>query len=184
MPSLNHLLHTIDTVFSDPKPTKRRQIVSQSKLQKGDAAFSTTKRLLGWDVDMYRMTLQLPLHCCHQIHEAIHDVLHKKCVSIKTWQKMLSILRSTTPALYGAQHSFSLLQRALTQRKQRRLTITSLLRHTLSTWLDMAQTASSIPVPLHTVVPTPPAFVGATDASALGMGGWWTTSSAHGTPKN
>jgi hypothetical protein len=44
IPSLNHLLHTIDTVFSDPKPTKRRQIVSQSKLQQGETPLGVGRR--------------------------------------------------------------------------------------------------------------------------------------------
>ncbi len=39
----------------------------------------------------------------------------------------------------------------------------------------MAATATTVPVPLHTVVPHPPHIVGATDASRRGMGGFWIT---------
>jgi hypothetical protein len=59
LPTMNHLLTTIDQVFHDTQ-TNRRQIVSASKLQKGDAAFSTFKRILGWDLKTETMTLHLP----------------------------------------------------------------------------------------------------------------------------
>ena len=49
--TLNTLLHTLHSVFHDPPNTPRRTVISQSKLDKGDAAFSTQKRILGWDVD-------------------------------------------------------------------------------------------------------------------------------------
>jgi hypothetical protein len=78
MPLLNTLLNTLDRVFHDPAPTNHRQIVSASKLNKGDATFSTQKRILGWDIDTYFMTLSLPAHRLEGMSELIHSILHRK----------------------------------------------------------------------------------------------------------
>jgi hypothetical protein len=57
------LLHCIDAIFQDLLTSTRRQIISQSKVLKGDAAWSHQKRILGWDIDSHTMTLHLPPHC-------------------------------------------------------------------------------------------------------------------------
>jgi hypothetical protein len=57
LPLLNTLLHTIYDVLQEPTSTNRRPIVSASKMAKGDATFSTTKHLLGWDINTATMTI-------------------------------------------------------------------------------------------------------------------------------
>jgi hypothetical protein len=180
LPLMNTLLHSLDKVFQDPPPTNRRQIVSASKISKGDATFSTQKRILGWDIDTHRMTLSLPTHRMDSMTELIQGTLHRKRVSRKTWQRLLGTLRSTSPALYGAKHLFSTLQHALSDQRGRRIRLTSLLRASLMDWTLLATTANAVPVPLHTVVPHPPQIIGATDASKQGMGGFYITQSPRG----
>jgi hypothetical protein len=113
LPLMNTLLHSLDKVFHDPPPTNRRQIISASKINKGDATFSTQKRILGWDIDTHLMTLALPKHRLDGMSDLIHTILQRIRVSRKTWQRLLGTLRSTSPALYGAKHLFSTLQQAL-----------------------------------------------------------------------
>jgi hypothetical protein len=173
--TLNTLLHTLHSVFHDSPNTPRRAVISQSKLDKGDAAFSTKKRILGWDVDTCRMTIQLPPHRLDTIQNTIHSFLHKSRTSRTQWQRLLGTLRSSSPALYGATHLFSILQHTLTQAKDPRLRLTALVKAVLRDWLLLATTASQYPVPIHTLVPRQPTCIAAADASQNGMGGFWMT---------
>jgi hypothetical protein len=59
---LNTVLHNIEKVFKDPTNSPRRHVVSHSKITKGDATWSTKKRLLGWDIDSGSLTLSIPPH--------------------------------------------------------------------------------------------------------------------------
>jgi hypothetical protein len=172
--SMNILLHTIDMVFdSTPHPT-RRQAISESKLAKGDASFSTTKRILGWDVDTYRMHLSLPSHRLHGLTTLLNQYALQKRTSRRKWAQLLGGLRSLAPALYGASHLFSILQHALTGRLTR-VQITPLIRTVLHDWLLLVRDIHTKPTPLHAVVPMPPTLVATTDASQRGLGGAWKT---------
>jgi len=150
LPLMNTLLNSLDKVFHDPAPTNRRQIVSASKLNKGDATFATQKRILGWDIDTHFMTLSLPTHRLEGMSELINSTLHRKRVSRTTWQRLLGTLRSTSPALYGAKHLFSTLQHALRDQRGRRIRLTALLRASLVDWTLLATTANSLFPTLHT----------------------------------
>jgi len=106
IPTIDTLFHMIEAVFQDVPDSPRRQIISQSKLDKGDASFSVEKRILGWDFNTYTMTITLPPHRAQQLHDLLHNLCHQKQTSIKKWHHLLGVLRSTTPALYGAKHLF------------------------------------------------------------------------------
>jgi hypothetical protein len=140
-PLMNRVLHTIEEVFTDSPDTPRRHVISQSKLDKGDAAWSTKKRFLGWDIDTETMTLKLPQHRLDNLSQLIHMALQHKRISVRKWRQLLGTLRSTTPALYGATHCFSLLQHAMKCHKHGRLRLTHLLKETLRDWLTLANTA-------------------------------------------
>jgi hypothetical protein len=172
--TLNTLLHTIDNVFIDYDETCRRPIISRTKLDKGDASFSTEKQLLGWNVNTHTLTISLPEHRMENLQHLLHSFLHKKCTSTKKWKSLLGTLRSTTPALYGATHFFSILQHALIA-NHRRVHLTSLVKTILGDWIILARQAAAQPVPMHTTVPRAPTCIAATDASGLGMGGFWIT---------
>jgi hypothetical protein len=79
--TMNALLHNIHKVFHDPPHTLRRPVISESKLGKGDAAFSTQKRILGWDIDTHLMTLALPTHRLAQLQNSLSVLLKKKRTS-------------------------------------------------------------------------------------------------------
>jgi hypothetical protein len=183
MPAMNNLLHALYNVFIDRPSDTRRQLISAKKIQQGDATFSTKKRILGWDIDTVNMTITLPEHRLFALRQTLADMIQKTRTSRKKWQKLLGTLRSTTPALYGAAHSFSILQHALTDTTNRRIRITPLIREILRHWLLLAKQAYDTPAALTTVVPTHPTILAATDASKSGMGGFWVNapSSAHPT---
>jgi hypothetical protein len=184
LPAMNRLLHTIDSVFQDDIVTNRGQIVSQSKLQKGDATFSSTKRILGWDLDTSTMTLHLPPARVQQLQTLLEATLCKKRTSKCKYQQLLSTLRSSTPLLYGANNLFSSLQYALWECTQNRVKIMPLVWQMLRDWILLATEANKCPVPLHTVVPRAPHLLGATDASKFGMGGCWMATSIDGHTSN
>jgi hypothetical protein len=171
--ALNTLLHAIDSVFTDSNHSIRRPIISRSKLDKGDAVFSTSKRVLGWDIDTSTMCLALPQHRLDNLTSIINTFLAKNRTSRRSWQQLLGVLRSSSPALYGAAHLFSILQHTLTTSRAKRIRLPQLSKRVLQDWLHLATQAHDQPVPLHTLVPQPPHIVAATDASLQGMGGFW-----------
>jgi hypothetical protein len=166
------LLHSIDAIFYDtPSPSVRRHIISESKIAKGEASWSTTKTILGWNIDTATMTLALPEHRQHRLLSSLRLMGTKQRVSRKKWQQLLGELRSVALAISGAKYNFSLLQTALTQQCQPRIRITSLLRQALHDWTQLLQQLS-IPMPLHHVAPRAPDIIVGCDASVLGVGGW------------
>jgi hypothetical protein len=147
---MNHLLHSIDTIFLDSPHTPRRQLISQSKLDKGDATWSTTKRILGWDVDSSTMTLRLPTHRLERLQDLLMGILPKTCVSRTKWCQMLGELRSMAAALKGARYLFSILQHALVDQNGPRIRVNALLRQSLQDWLQLASSIEEHPVPIAT----------------------------------
>jgi hypothetical protein len=91
----------------------------------------------------------------------------------------LGVLRSSTPALYGAPHLFSILQHALKGLCTKRLRLTTLVRAVLHDWRTLLEDIHTVPAKLHTLVPTPPSIIAMTDASQHGMGGVWSPLCSH-----
>jgi len=173
---MNNLLQAVHSVFCDSPDSPRRVVVSQSKVDKGDATLSTTKRVLGWDIDTKTMTIQLPPHRLERLHALLHKFLEKKNTTRRQWQTLLGELRSMTLALHSSALLFSALQNLL-RSDRRRMRIPALACAFLQDWLHMATAAASTPVPITSLVPHAPHYIGATDASKEGMGGWWVPTS-------
>jgi hypothetical protein len=111
--AMNNLLHTLDQVFANPTDSPRRAILSESKMERGDTAFSTNHTILGWNIDTYTMTLTLPQHRLNKMTLLITLKLTQKYTSVKGWRELLGVLRSSSPALYRTIQIFSILQHAL-----------------------------------------------------------------------
>jgi hypothetical protein len=169
---LNRLLHHVHSIFRDPTNSDRRQIISQSKVLKGDATLQTKKRLLGWDIDSENLTIQLPPHRQDRLQELLRTFLQKKVTTRKQWQRLLGELRSMTLALHSSNLLFSLLQHLL-KGHRRRMRIPKLAKLALLDWQHMLSTLAEHPMPITSLVPHAPHYYGATDASADDMGGWW-----------
>jgi hypothetical protein len=54
-----------------------------------------------------------------------------------------------------------------------RLRLSPLVHQTLADWASIANTLSTHPMPITSVIPHAPAYVGAVDASGIGCGGFW-----------
>jgi hypothetical protein len=170
-PLMHHLLHCIDQVFQDEHSSPRRQIVSTSKLAKGDATWAMQKRILGWDVDTVMMTLQLPSHRLARLQEAIRHFMPLRRTSRHKWHQFLGELCSMAMAFWGAKYLFSILQHDLVDQHGPRIKLTPLVKQALQDWAALATQLHAYPVPIHTLVPAPPHYLTADDASKIGMGG-------------
>jgi hypothetical protein len=78
-------------------------------------------------------------------------------------------------AIPGAQYLFSILQHVLIdQPHSSRLRLKPLVLQALQDWTQLATALTAFPTPIQTLVPTPPTFLGAVDASGAGLGGFYT----------
>jgi len=170
IPAMNSLLHHLHPTFQDSENSPRQQVVSQSKVDKGDAWFSTHKRILGWKVDSQTMTLHLPQHWLERLHSLLHTTLAKNFTTCKQWQQLLEELHSMTLALQSSTLLFSVLQNLL-KGNQCCMHITTLAKCTLQDWVAMLQDIAAHPIAIMSLIPHAPHFIGATDASKDGMGG-------------
>jgi hypothetical protein len=101
------LLHSIDAIFYDsPIDTPRRAVISQSKIHKGDATWSTIKTILGWVIDTANMTLTLPHHRQERLLKLVSETLQRRRISRRNWQRLLGELRSMALAIAGAKNKF------------------------------------------------------------------------------
>jgi hypothetical protein len=77
-------------------------------------------------------------------------------------------------ALCGAGYLFSILQSVFVQQPTgSRVCLSPLIRAALSDWSHLASTIADHPIPITTLVPRAPHFVGSVDASKSGVGGFW-----------
>ncbi len=144
---------------------------------KGDATFSTTQRILGWDVKSAQMNITLPSHRQDRLTTLLTTFLQQKYTTKRKWQQLLGEHRSMSLAPHSTKYLFSILQYPLRQCSTRRFRIPLLAHTTLRNWMDLLQALHTTPVPIAMVVPHTPHFWAASDASSLGFGGFWLPSS-------
>ena len=154
-------------------PTVRKEPISESKLLKGDACWSTTKVILGWTLDTLRGTIELPAHRKTRLWDILTDALHRKRVSVRAWQKLLGELRSMVLGIPGGQGLFSQLQVALQHKAHHRVRIHKEARVCLQDLYALAQDLAQRPTRMAEIVPTHPLYAGCCDAALAGMGGVW-----------
>ena len=171
------LLYSIDQVLRPLAPTdapSRKQPVSASKLDKGDAQWATRKTLLGWVVDTVTETVELPPHRQHRLHTILQDLTHRRRISLLAWQKALGEVRSMILAIPGGRGLFSTLYTGLTATDAaNRVRIRQPMRDALLDLQWLATDLASRPTRLGEIVDTTPVATGTADASGLGMGGIW-----------
>jgi hypothetical protein len=180
--TMRSALHAISTVFRDDPNSPRRPVISASKLQKGDASWATNKRILGWDINTEQLTIALPAHRRKRLQSMLEPLLHQSRVSRRKWQVILGELRSMVPAIHSSKYNFSILQQALVDQRNTRIRLSALVKAALTDWLQVATVLEQNPAPLTLLVPAAPEAVGASDACAEGMGGFWLPTSLHTKP--
>jgi len=175
--TLHHTIASLLKIFRDDPlpqdPPLRRHIISESKVYKGDAAWSTNKAVLGWNIDTAAGTLSLPPHKADRLRTLLKEYQNKTRTSRRSWQRLLGELRHMATAIRGAGHLFSVLQHVLTDTSAPRIRLSKLVKSTLADWHNLASSLTTHPVPLVSLVPRAPSYVGAVDASAQGCGGFW-----------
>ncbi len=174
---LRSTLVAIDEVFRPLEvgdPSHRKEPASVKKMQKGDAHWSTWKRILGWDINTVTETLHLPPHRVARLHEVLSWLSPpRKRLPRKKWYQLLGELRSMSPALPGTRGLFSVLQDALSSGDRHRIRLNQHVYSIADDFRALVNAVASRPTRLRELVPTSPSDVGACDACQFGMGGVW-----------
>ena len=170
-------LTAIDRVFrplAPSDPPSRKEPASVKKMLQGEACWDTRKRLLGWELDTVRSTLQLPAHRLDRLNDLLDSIsLPHRRVSVKRWHQLLGELRSMSPALPGSRGLFSLLQDSLRRAHRNRVRVSTAIWHMASDFRAIAHSLQQRPTRLPELVPSRPTYLGACDACGRGMGGVW-----------
>ena len=84
-------MHAVDNSFSQPDSmtAKHKEAVSEKKLLKGEGRWSQQKEILGWNLNMSQVTLELTDRQKSCILAIFEDLHHKGHISIKKWQWLL-----------------------------------------------------------------------------------------------
>ena len=110
------LFQALDKIFRPLDPSDipaRTEPASASKLEKGDATWTTSKVMLGWLVDTIAKMITLPPHRVERLRPILDSVKSsQRYVATDVWHKLLCELRSMVIALPGAKGLFSTLQEA------------------------------------------------------------------------
>ena len=175
-------LHSVDQVLRPLQASDRamrKEPVSIKKLKKGDAYWATRKSMLGWLLDTRQGTIHLPEHRRHRLDSILHSIAPvQTSTSLRKWRQLLGELRSMATAIPAAAGFYSHLQLLLpTDPKlpsNTRLRLTPSAHRALDNFRWLTGTLRARPTRLAELYPSKhPHFVGAVDASAVGMGGVW-----------
>jgi hypothetical protein len=181
------LFECIDQLLRPLSPNdnpSRKEPISTKKLQKGDAAWATSKTILGWAIDTIHRTIALPPHRLERLINLLHSFPHhQRRTSRRKWQQLLGELRSMVLAIPGGRGLFSQLQTVLTTptnpRPSDRLRLGPAVHDQLDDIRWIASNLGSRPTRWAEVVDSTPTFLGTVDASGTGMGGVWIPANKH-----
>jgi hypothetical protein len=176
--TLRNVLWAISALFRHPPhpddSPSRKQVISASKLAQGDGAWSKEKIVLGWLLNTAAGTIALPLHKRDRLHDILTQFIGLKRTSRRKWQQLLGELHHMALAIRGASFLFSIFQSVLVDHPTAtRLCLSPLVQTSLQDWLQLADSLATNPVPITTLVPRAPTYIGAVDASQAGLGGFW-----------
>ena len=180
------LFHSLDRVFRPLSPTdhpSRQEPVSTKKLRKGDAAWATRKKMLGWTIDSVAGTITLTPRRRDRLNAILSDIEPSaSSLPIKRWHKILGELRSMAIAIPGSRGLFSLLQEALQRAgpEASRVPVSPAVHDVLDDFRLLATTLDERPTRIAELFPTTPTIIGACDASSAGMGGVFFAPAADG----
>ena len=172
---LRAALHSIDRVLrplSHDDLISRNDPISIKKLRQGDTCWSTTKTILGWDLDTVAGTLTLPPHRLASLYTLLDAFPpSRRRAPITEWHQLLGELRSMAAALPGARGLFSTLQDALRTGDGHRIRITRCVLDSLADFRAIADSLRDRPTRMLELIPKgEPIAYGACDACQRGMG--------------
>jgi hypothetical protein len=148
------------------------------KLLKGDAAWATSKSILGWTIDTVQCTVELPPHPLARIHDLLASMpSSQNRTSRRKWQQLLGELQSVVLTIPGGQGLFSQLQSVLIHARDPkpndRLRLSQPVHNQLNDFRWLANELWARPTRWAKIVDSAPTFLGTVDASGIGMGGTW-----------
>jgi hypothetical protein len=172
------LLHNIDKIFrpsDDRDIPERKEPISESKLEKEDAAFKTLKRCLGWDHATESRQLVMASHQKEKVLEycGSYDTQTEAHCKLQQWQSLIGQLRSLVIGLPGSDGQFSLLQAWRSSRPRPNRRIDEATQAQFQHLIELVEEAE--PSRIEELVPGDPIHLGACDAAKQGMGGVWFT---------
>ena len=169
---LFNIIHQVFRPLCDADPNHRKDPISLKKLLKGDAAWSTRKTVLGWDLDTEAGTIHLTPRRAQRLREVLDDIRpDQRRISLKKWHRVLGELRSMELAVPGLKGHFSTLQEAFRHQEGSRIPLRAAQHDFLADIRYLAASVAQRPTHVQEVVPTEPAILGACDAAKAGMGG-------------
>ena len=145
------LFQALDQIFKPVDPSDIPACQEQAytkKLKKGEAAWTTSKVMLGWLVDTITKTITLPPHQVERLHAILDSVQpSQRYMATNDWYKLLGELRSMVIALPGAKGSFSALQEAFRheQKGRQRLRLNRSVHGFLEYFCSLAKDIASRP---------------------------------------
>ena len=173
------MLHGIHAIFPPPTITGHpgEDPVSIKKLQKGEGRWETEKEILGWIFDGKNYTVQLPKEKATKYIDAIKDLLRKKQVTLKAFQKVTGKLQHAAIGIPGGAGLFSPFYIAM-KGDPEVVFLGKFLRQALSDWCHLLRAAAAKPTSVLQLVADEPNYIGFCDACKFGAGGVWQNGSS------
>lgn len=170
--STQRLFTNIDRVFrpNDANDLNRKEPNSIKKLKKGDACFSTIKKILGWMVNSISKTIHIAATRLAKVRALLNTVRGQQRTSQKIWHRLLGTLRSLAPGIPGCRGLFSILQAAMPKCFSR-VRLDAGVHETLHLWESLLANMHERSTHLRELFPEAPSWFGATDACGHGLGG-------------
>ena len=171
-----HLFNKIDRVFrpNEATDTNRKEPISLNKIGQVDGSWYTQKILPGFNINNVLHLLRLPTNWQAKVKaelKAIPGISHT--TSLRKWCKLLGMLQSITPDVAVSRGIFTRVQRALKRAAGMHFQLTTYVHDELDSWHNLISSLARRPTHLRELHTFPPTWMGTTDTSVSGMGGFY-----------
>ena len=156
-------------------PEQRQQLHAaryklKEKLRRGEADWTTQKKMLGWIMDILQLAIYLPYSRLKRIEDVINWFPRSKCgTSAWIWHQLLGTLRIIMDAISRRRGLFCHLPAALRVHKGRD-PLTQAVHNDLDDWRRLIASLHSRPAHILELVPLEPVTLGAHNDCSDSMG--------------
>ena len=137
---LIHMFYSIDKAFrqNDPKDKHRKELIPIKKILQGDAAWSTHKVILGWDLDTADHLLNIPPHRVDTVPISLPSIKpQSQGIIIKQWVHIIGVLCIILPAIAGEKCMFNQTQHEFGQGRGSCIYLSSHMYNKQHTWWQL-----------------------------------------------
>jgi hypothetical protein len=171
------ILHGIEEVFPGPDTTGHaggREPVSEKKIRRGEADWTTRKVVLGWLLDGERRTIELTDDKAAAYTEELRKLLRRSRIPMARYRKIIGRLRFASFCVPAGKALMTPLNMAMrgspahvpSGRK-------SEVHESLGDWLQLVKGLKARPTSVRELVATSVDYYGYCDACNTGAGGVW-----------